>query len=215
MSEQLHFGHMLIGSGTCTSWYTPFKLPFILLLCIIGFLIWLYTLYDPESLLGIIRKDTLLPIPLFSLSYVTCLCVIFAHLPFHIPTIACLILFKRFLLQISPSSFCMFLINHINQHLPNSPPQLFPTASGTFTKSLQKVQGLHAFILNVKLNQIINESMPYIPNNDQGLHSTTLHTLNYVFVHDKECVSYSNAPCLPIASRKCCQNGPLREVFFT
>lgn len=59
MPEQLNFGHMQNSLGTCTVWYTPFMLPFILMCWIIDYLIWLCTVNHLESLLGIIRKGTL------------------------------------------------------------------------------------------------------------------------------------------------------------
>ena len=116
MPEQLHFGHMLIGSGTCTGWYTPFKTtPLSSYCCIIGFLIWLCTVFISSWVTSWNNSNgTPAPQPfLFTHLRNMFMCYICPPSIFHIPTIACLIVFKRFLVQIWAPSFCMFLIGHI------------------------------------------------------------------------------------------------------
>lgn len=104
--------------GTCTGWYTPFKLPFYLHvvnywfpdLVVHSFIISRVTSWNNS-------KGYTLPLNLFfSLTYVTCLCVYLPTFYFMIP----LLLRVSHSFQAIPcpnlslaSSFCMLLISHI------------------------------------------------------------------------------------------------------
>lgn len=162
MPEQLHFGHMLIGSGTCTGWYTPFKTtPLSSYCCIIGFLIWLCTVFISSWVTSWNNSNgTPAPQPfLFTHLRNMFMCYICPPSIFHIPTIACLIVFKRFLVQIWAPSFCMFLIGHIK------PTFTHPTHHSYLLLQVAHIQSLfrkfkgstYAFILNVK-----SESMKWM-----------------------------------------------------